>query len=87
MDRMSPSSPPLALATRTGVGRSTIVPSPNCPDAFLPQQARPPEVRTAQRCSCPPPSDVTLVSRPAPPTPFTATGVDRFVVEPSPNCP
>jgi hypothetical protein len=83
-------SPPAEIAatpldmpgTVPGVLRPTVVPSPNCPKSFLPQQETPPLDKRAQVWS--PPVDIAV-------TPLlrstTSTGTLRFVFVPSPSSP
>jgi hypothetical protein len=70
-----------------GVDEFVVELIPNWPMALEPQQAAPPPVNTAQVWFWPTAIVEIPVSRPTPPTPFTRTGVLRFVVELSPNWP
>jgi hypothetical protein len=66
--------------TAVGVVRELVVPSPSCPESFLPQHVTPPVVVNAQEWASPATTAVTPL-----PNPATSTGLDRVVVVPSPS--
>jgi len=70
-----------------GVDEFVVELIPNWPAALEPQQFTPPLINTAQVLTYPTAIVEILVSRPTPPTPFTRTGVVRFVVVLSPSWP
>src|SRR5262245_29987885 len=72
---------PVRPVTVTGVDELVVVPFPNCPEPFDPEQLTAPPVTTAHVWPKPPAIAVTPVSA------LTATGLDEPVVVPSPNCP
>jgi len=75
-------APPGAASTSTGVARlPPPVPSPSCPELFLPQHLTPGVEVSAQVWLSPPARLMAFVR------PVTDTGVDRFAVVPSPSCP
>jgi hypothetical protein len=69
------------LLTTTGEEESLVVPFPNCPEPFSPQQKIVPAASRAQVCASPAETAATPVK------PGTCTGVAESVVPPFPNCP
>src|SRR6266567_8912463 len=80
---------PPTPSTCTGVWRSVVVLSPNCPLELFPHAQTVPSDLSARLWSAEPLVLIAVipVSVPVPPTPSTCTGVWRSVVVLSPRCP
>lgn len=80
-----PESTPKVL-TATGNELLVVLLLPNWPKWFHPQLANVPSEQSARLCWAPAPNAITVLPESAP-TLLTATGINRFVVLPSPNSP
>src|SRR5205823_5305990 len=78
-----PRGVPVGWRTSTGVLRSVLVPSPNCPKMLSPQATTVPSFLSARLCWTPAETAITVPAV----RPLTGTGVVRRVWVPSPNWP